>query len=121
MTGRYRSSADFGRDDARAGMARFQGDNFKKNLELVDRFTELAGRKGCTPGQVVLAWLLAQGDDVFVIPGTKNREYLDENFGASAVKITEGEERELRQLVRKAGVGGGRDPTFGAYIDTVAN
>ncbi|KAJ9132554.1 alcohol dehydrogenase [Pleurostoma richardsiae] len=119
MTGRYRSSADFGPGDARAGMTRFQGDNFKKNLELVDRFAEVAARKGCTPSQVVLAWLLAQGDDVFVIPGTKNMKYLEENFGASVVEVTEEEERELRRLVSEAGVGGGRDPTFGAYVDTV--
>ncbi|KAB5542759.1 NADP-dependent oxidoreductase domain-containing protein [Coniochaeta sp. 2T2.1] len=104
MTGRIRSNAEFGPGDVRAGMARFQGDNFKRNLEIVDRFTELAGRKGCAPGQLVLAWLVAQGENVFVIPGTKNSKYLSENFAASAVKISQEEERELRRVVTEAGV-----------------
>jgi aryl-alcohol dehydrogenase-like predicted oxidoreductase len=119
MTGMYRSSADFGPGDARATMQRFQGDNFKKNLELVDRLTELAARKGHAPGQMVLAWLLAQGEDVFVVPGTKKVKYLEENFAASDVDLTEAEVQDLRALVSEAGVSGNRDASFGAYIDTV--
>lgn len=119
MTGRYRSSADFGPDDARAGMTRFQGENFARNLDLVDKFKELAELKCCTPGQMVLSWLLAQGDDIFVIPGTKKVTYLEENFNATSVVLSEDEELRLRELVTKAGVSGGRDPAFGAYVDTV--
>ncbi|KAB5566038.1 NADP-dependent oxidoreductase domain-containing protein [Coniochaeta sp. 2T2.1] len=119
MTGRIRSNTEFGPGDVRAGMARFQGDNFKRNLEIVDRFTELAGRKGCAPGQLVLAWLVAQGENVFVIPGTKNSKYLSENFAASAVKISQEEERELRRVVTEAGVYGDRTETFGSFVDTL--
>lgn len=118
LTGKYRSASDFGADDARAGMKRFQGENFTKNLVLVDRFTELAKTKGCTPGQLVLAWLVAQWDNIFVIPGTKKIPYLDENFGASTVEITDEEQKELRKLVSDAGVSGDRDPSFGDYVDT---
>lgn len=119
MTGRYRSSADFGPDDARSGMTRFQGENFAQNLNLVDKFKELAELKCCTPGQMVLSWLLAQGDDIFVIPGTKKVTYLEEKFNATSVVLSEDEELRLRKLVTKAGVSGGRDPAFGAYVDTV--
>ncbi|GAP86400.1 putative alcohol dehydrogenase [Rosellinia necatrix] len=119
MTGRYRSAADFGPGDARAGLPRFQGDNFARNLALVDRFAEVARRKGCTPGQLVLAWLLAQGPDVFVIPGTKKRPYLEENFAAAHVDLSAEEERSLRALVEEAGVGGDRGAIFGSFIDTV--
>ncbi|KAH8886335.1 Aldo/keto reductase [Thozetella sp. PMI_491] len=118
LTGKIRSNADFGPDDVRARLARFNGDNFKKNLVLVDRFTELAKDKGCTPSQMVLAWLLAQGDDIFVIPGTKNTEHLEDNYGASEVHLTEHEVKQLRELVAAAGVSGDRDPAFGAFVDT---
>ncbi|SPO00354.1 related to pyridoxine 4-dehydrogenase [Cephalotrichum gorgonifer] len=118
MTGAYRSAADFGHGDFRAMLARYQGDNFNKNLVLVDAFTELAQRKGCTPGQLVLAWILEQSPNMFVIPGTKKIKYLEENFGASSVEIAPDEEKALRKLVSDAGVGGGRDPIFGHYMDT---
>lgn len=99
-------------------MSRFQGDNFKKNLVLVDKFAELAARKGCTSGQLVLAWLTAQSERVFVIPGTKKIKYLEENIGAADVALTDGEERELRKLVEDANIGGTRDAMFGSYVDT---
>ncbi|KAI0008551.1 NADP-dependent oxidoreductase domain-containing protein [Xylariaceae sp. FL0662B] len=119
LTGRFRSAADFGAGNVRGILTRFQGENFRKNLELVDKFTEVAQRKGCTPGQLVLAWIMAQGDNIFVIPGTKKVSYLEENFGASGVVITVEEERELRKLVSEAGVSGSRDVMFGAFVDTV--
>ncbi|CAM1507430.1 Fc.00g070710.m01.CDS01 [Cosmosporella sp. VM-42] len=118
MTGRYRSTDDFDEGDVRKGYARFQGENFKKNLVIVDKFNELAQRKGCSASQLVLAWLVAQGDNVFVIPGTKKIKYLDENVGAAFVTLTKEEEQALRKLVSEAGVEGGRDPNFGAYVDT---
>lgn len=120
MTGRYRSSADFGPGDARVGMKRFQGENFQKNLELVDKLANVAKAKGFEPGQLVLAWLLAQGDDIFVVPGTKNIRYLKQNFAASGVGISEDEKRSIRDLVSAVGFSGGRDTTYGSYIDTVA-
>lgn len=119
LTARYRSAADFDANDVRRTLERFQGDNFQKNLVLVDKFNEVARRKGCTTGQLVLAWLTAQSDNVFVIPGTKKVPYLEENFGASMVSITTEEERELRKLVEEAGVSGSRGASFGSYIDTV--
>lgn len=120
MTGRYRSSADFGPGDARAGMKRFQGDSFQKNLELVDKLSDAAKAKGCKPGQLVLAWLLAQGDDIFVVPGTKKIKYLKENFAASNVGISEDEKKFIRGLISAVGFSGDRDITYGSYIDTVA-
>ncbi|KAK5624978.1 hypothetical protein RRF57_000694 [Xylaria bambusicola] len=118
MTGRFRSATDFGADDARSHLPRFQGENFQKNLKLVDQFAEVAKRKGCTSGQLVLAWLLAQGDNIFVIPGTKRTAYLEENFAASQVTLTKDEEKLLRKLVSEAGVSGDRGPMFTVFADT---
>jgi aryl-alcohol dehydrogenase-like predicted oxidoreductase len=118
LTGRFRSVDDFEEGDARRDMTRFQGDNFKKNLEIVDKFNELAKSKGCTSSQLVLAWLLEQSPNVFVIPGTKKVKYLEENVGASKVKLSKNEEQDLRKLAMEIGVVGGRDPSFGSYIDT---
>ncbi|KAJ3578595.1 hypothetical protein NPX13_g1973 [Xylaria arbuscula] len=118
MTGRFRSAEDFGSDDARSQLPRYQGENFQKNLKLVDQFAEVAKRKGCTSGQLVLAWLLAQGDNIFVIPGTKKTAYLEENFAASNVTLTDEEEKMLRKLVEEAGVSGDRGAMFTAFADT---
>ncbi|KAI1420263.1 NADP-dependent oxidoreductase domain-containing protein [Xylaria sp. FL1777] len=118
MTGRFRSAKDFGADDVRSTLPRYQGENFQKNLKLVDQFAEVARRKGCTSGQLVLAWLLAQGDNIFVIPGTKKTGYLEENFAASEVTLTEEEEKLLRKLVSEAGVDGDRGAMFGPFADT---
>ncbi|TGJ86867.1 hypothetical protein E0Z10_g1912 [Xylaria hypoxylon] len=119
MTGRFRSVDDFGPGDARTMLPRFQGENFQKNIKLVDQFAEVARRKGCTGGQLVLAWLLAQGENIFVIPGTKKTAYLEENFDASEVTLTEEEEKLLRKLVSEAGVSGDRGAMFGPFADTV--
>ncbi|KAK8074471.1 ATP-dependent RNA helicase DBP9 [Apiospora hydei] len=120
LTGRYRSAANFDPDDFRHTLERFRGDNFGKNLALADRFAEVAQRKGCSPSQLVLAWLTAQSDNVFVIPGTKKIQYLEDNFGASKVSITNEDEKELRQLVEEAGVSGSRGSIFGSYVNTVS-
>jgi aryl-alcohol dehydrogenase-like predicted oxidoreductase len=88
LTGAYKSPDDFAADDYRRSSPRFLGENFTRNLQLVDKVTELARDKGCTPAQLALAWVLAQGDDVIGIPGTKRRDRLDENLGALDVKLS---------------------------------
>ena len=87
LTGAIRSVEDFEADDYRRGSPRFQGENFQRNLALVDKVRMLAQEKNCTPAQLALAWVLAQGPDVIAIPGTKRRERLDENLGALEVRL----------------------------------
>ncbi len=88
LTGQITSPDDFGDDDFRKHMPRFQGDAFAKNLELVAQVRRLAEAKGCTPGQLALAWVQAQGEDVVPIPGTKRRSYLEENVGSVDVELS---------------------------------
>jgi aryl-alcohol dehydrogenase-like predicted oxidoreductase len=87
LTGEIRTPADFAADDFRAHSPRFQGENFARNLELVDKVRQLAVGIGCTPGQLALAWVLAQGDDIVPIPGTKRRKYLEENVAAVDLQL----------------------------------
>ena len=87
LTGTIRSPEDFEAGDYRRGSPRFQGENFQRNLVLVDKVRALAQEKGCTPAQLALAWVLAQGEDIVAIPGTKRRERLDENLGALEVSL----------------------------------
>ncbi|WHZ18659.1 MAG: Oxidoreductase, aldo/keto reductase family [Rhodanobacteraceae bacterium] len=87
LTGAIKSPDDFDENDYRKHSPRFQGDNFAKNLKLVDKVRELANGKGCTPAQLALAWVLAQGAHIVPIPGTKRVRYLDENLGALDVKL----------------------------------
>ena len=87
LTGSIRSPDDFGPDDYRRSSPRFQGENFTMNLALVDKVREMAAANGCTPSQLALAWVLAQGEHVVPIPGTKRVKYLDENIGAVDVKL----------------------------------
>ena len=87
-------------------MPRFQGENFRKNLELVKKIEELAAAKGCTPSQFALAWVLDQGDDIVPIPGTKRVKYLDENLGAVNVRLT-GDDLAQIESVLPAGVAAG--------------
>jgi len=91
LTGRFRSPDDFSEDDFRKHHPRFQGESFQRNLELVAHVQELAAEKGVTAGQLALAWVLAQGDDVVPIPGTKRRSYLEENVAASEIELTRDE------------------------------
>ena len=88
LTGRYRSVEDFEPDDYRRNHPRFQGENFQKNLDLVARVEEIARRKECSPSQLALAWVAAQGEDIVPLFGTKRRKYLDENLAALDVEIT---------------------------------
>jgi aryl-alcohol dehydrogenase-like predicted oxidoreductase len=88
LTGRFRTPDDLPADDWRRFVPRFQGENFKRNLDLVAQVEKAAQEKGCTPAQLALAWVLARGDDIVPIPGTKRRKYLDENIGALDVQLT---------------------------------
>src|SRR3712207_2061910 len=88
LTGAIASPDDFGEDDFRRNQPRFQGEAFAANLRLVDAVRELAAEKGVTAGQLALAWVLAQGDDVVPIPGTKRRSYLEDNAGAASVELS---------------------------------
>ena len=95
LTGAIRTPADFDPDDFRRSSPRFVGENFQKNLDLVAHVTSIAKKKNCTPGQLALAWLLARGDDVVPIPGTKRVKYLEENVAAMDVHLSPDELREI--------------------------
>jgi len=110
LTGQYRSPDDFEEGDFRRHAPRFSKENFPKNLELVDGLVAIAKKKGCTAGQLTLAWLLAQGDDIIPIPGTKKVKYLEENVGALNVKLTKDEVKEVRDLIEATEVHGSRYP-----------
>jgi aryl-alcohol dehydrogenase-like predicted oxidoreductase len=109
LTGRWRSIEDMPEDDTRsARFPRFAEENFKKNLELADRVREVAESKGITPGQLALAWLLAQGDDIVPIPGTKRREYLEENAAGAGVKLTEDDLASIEEAMPRGSAAGAR-------------
>jgi aryl-alcohol dehydrogenase-like predicted oxidoreductase len=97
LTGELNAIEDLAPDDFRRHSPRFAGENFARNLELVARVRTLAAQKGCKPGQIALAWLLHQGDDVVPIPGTKRTSYLEENVGALEVELTADELREIEE------------------------
>ena len=88
LTGHIKQVENLDKDDARRSHPRFLGENFQKNLLLVNKIEELAEEKGCRPSQLALAWLLAQGKDIVPIPGTKTLKHLEENLGALTVKLT---------------------------------
>ena len=89
LSGRFKSSDEIEENDFRRHNPRFQGEAFDRNLALLEKVREIASEKGCTPGQLALAWVLAQGEDVVAIPGTKRRTYLEENLAAADVELTE--------------------------------
>jgi aryl-alcohol dehydrogenase-like predicted oxidoreductase len=95
LSGAIRSIDDLSEDDFRRNSPRFQGENFERNLDLVARIEELAEAKGVTPGQLALAWVLHQGEDIVPIPGTKRRTYLEENVAAADVQLTDSELEEI--------------------------
>ncbi len=103
LTGALKSPDDFAADDYRRTSPRFQGENFTKNLELVGKVRELAADKRCSPAQLALAWVLAQGEHIVPIPGTRRRRNLDENLGALDVRLTDEELQEI-DAVFPAGV-----------------
>ncbi|KAL7806867.1 NADP-dependent oxidoreductase domain-containing protein [Trichoderma aethiopicum] len=114
LTGQIKSPDDFADDDFRKTLPRFSKENFPKNLALADKIGSIAAGKGVTPGQLTLAWLLAQGDDIFPIPGTKKVKYLEENLGAINVTVTKEEDAEIRKAIDETEVTGGR------YSDAMA-
>ncbi len=109
LTGTITKPSDLSSDDVRlVRMPRFAGDNFDKNQDLVERVREIAQRKGVTPGQLALAWVMAKGDDVVPIPGTKRRRYLEENAAAVDVRLTPQDIAELEAAVPQEAVAGDR-------------
>ncbi|HUS28093.1 MAG TPA: aldo/keto reductase [Kofleriaceae bacterium] len=110
LTGQIKKPEDLAADDWRRGMPRFQGENFAKNIELVDHITRLAQQKGVTPGQLALAWVLSRGDDIVPIPGTKRRAYLEENVAADAIRLTADELAEIDRIAPKDVASGMRYP-----------
>jgi len=108
LTGQYKSPDDFEENDFRKSQPRISKENFPKNLQLVDQLTALGKKKNCTPGQLTLAWILAQGDDFIPIPGTSKIKNLEENAGAAQIKLTKEEIQEIRQACEKADVAGER-------------
>jgi aryl-alcohol dehydrogenase-like predicted oxidoreductase len=108
LTGQIRSADELSRGDFRRGTPRFEGENLARNLEVVERVRTIATEKGVTPGQLALAWVQAQGDDVAPIPGTKRRTYLEENVGALDVELTADDIAELEAVASSSAVSGAR-------------
>ena len=108
LTGAFKKFEDLAPDDYRRNSPRFQGDNFQKNLDLVKKIEEMATQKGCTASQLALAWLLAQGDDIVPIPGTKKRKYLEENVGALDIRFSKKELDQIEAIAPKGVAAGER-------------
>src|SRR5215470_10427154 len=118
LTGQIKRYEDFAPDDFRRHSPRFQGENFQKNLDLVKKVEELARRKNCKPSQLAIAWVLAQGDDIVPIPGTKRRKYLEENVAALDVNLTAEELREIDKIFPRGVAAGDRyTPQMKELID----
>jgi aryl-alcohol dehydrogenase-like predicted oxidoreductase len=113
LTGRFRSTEDFEPGDFRRMNPRFQGDNFARNLQLLDEVNAMAREKGCTPSQLALAWVLAQGDDIVPIPGTKHRKYLEENVAAIKVRLAPADLQRIDRVLPPGAAAGTRYPEQG--------
>jgi aryl-alcohol dehydrogenase-like predicted oxidoreductase len=116
LTGSLKSPDDFEEGDFRRFIPRFSKENFSKNLKLVETIKELADAKGCTPGQLVLAFLMAQGDDIIPIPGTTKEKNFDENMESLNVKISESDNQKIRKAIEEADVQGERYPEAFAKV-----
>jgi aryl-alcohol dehydrogenase-like predicted oxidoreductase len=112
LTGQIKRFEDLPEDDYRRTSPRFQGENFQRNLDLVKRVSEIASEKKCTPAQLTLAWVLAQGDNVVPIPGTKHRKYLQENVGALDVTLTSKDLARIDEVVPHEAFAGSRYPDW---------
>jgi len=110
LTGRFRRPEDIPAGDWRLKSARFQGENFQTNLHLVERVREIAAGRNVTPSQLALAWLLAQGEDIVPIPGTKHRQYLEENAAAVEIELTQDELEWLAAAAPRGATAGQRYP-----------
>jgi aryl-alcohol dehydrogenase-like predicted oxidoreductase len=118
LSGRITSPDDFGEHDFRRDHPRFSGENFARNLELVEQVRQLAASKAVTPSQLAIAWVLAQGDDVVAIPGTKRRSYLEENLGALDVELTGEDLAAIEKVTPRGSVAGERyTPEHMANVD----
>jgi aryl-alcohol dehydrogenase-like predicted oxidoreductase len=106
LTGRFQKPEDLAEDDLRRHSPRFQGENFQRNLRLVEHIRKLAARKNCEPSQLALAWVLAQGADIVPIPGTKQRKYLEENVAATEIVLTP-EDLKSIQTIAPVGIAAG--------------
>lgn len=113
LTGQIRSVDDLAADDFRHNSPRFQGENFQKNLDLVREIEAMAREKGCAPSQLALAWVLAQGDDIVPIPGTKRRRYLEENVGALNVTLATDDLARIDRIIPPGAAAGTRYPEPG--------
>jgi aryl-alcohol dehydrogenase-like predicted oxidoreductase len=109
LTGQFKTIDDLPADDYRRNAPRFQGDNFRKNLELVKKIEQMAAAKGCTPSQLALAWVLAQGQNVVPIPGTKRVKYLDENLGAVRIRLTAEDLAQIDAILPAGAAAGDRN------------
>jgi aryl-alcohol dehydrogenase-like predicted oxidoreductase len=112
LTGQIKRPEDFAADDTRRMWPRFQGENFQRNLDMLKRIEAIAAEKYCNPSQLALAWVLAQGDDIVPIPGTKRRKYLEENVGALNVQLTAEDLQRIDELAPKGVALGSRYPDF---------
>jgi aryl-alcohol dehydrogenase-like predicted oxidoreductase len=110
LTGQFKRFEDLPADDYRRNSPRFQGENLQKNLNLVRKVEAIAREKGCKPSQLALAWVLAQGDDIVPIPGTKHRKYLEENVAALDIKLTPQDLRRIDEIFPYAAASGQRYP-----------
>jgi|ERR1700680_1427477 len=110
LTGRFTKFEDLPEDDYRRQSPRFQGENFQKNLDLLRRVEEIARQKKCKPSQLALAWVLAQGEDIVPIPGTKHRKYLEENVGALDIQLTPEDLRKINEVAPRGTAAGLRYP-----------
>jgi len=117
LTGQIKKFEDFEPDDYRRHSPRFQGENFDKNLQLVQKIEDMAARKNCTTAQLALAWVLAQGDTIFPIPGTKRIKYLEENIGATNVQLSNDDLAEIDAIAPKGAAAGMRYPE--SFMGTV--
>jgi aryl-alcohol dehydrogenase-like predicted oxidoreductase len=110
LTGQFTRFEDFPQDDYRRNSPRFQGENFQKNLDLVNRVEEIAKEKRCTPAQLALAWVLAQDKNIVPIPGTKRRKYLEDNVAALNVKLSAEDLRRIDEIFPSGAAAGPRYP-----------
>jgi aryl-alcohol dehydrogenase-like predicted oxidoreductase len=118
LAGQIKTPNDLAADDWRRTSPRFQGKNFQRNLDTVRKIVQLAAKKGCTPSQLALAWVLAQGDDMAPIPGTKRRKYLEENVAAVDIHLTPDDIAEIDAVAPKGvGVGERYSPAAMALLD----
>lgn len=108
LTGQIRRFEDFAPNDYRRNAPRFQGENFQRNLALVDRIKQMATEKGVQPSQLALAWLLAQGEDIVPIPGTKRQKYLEENVAALEIELTAADRARINELAPQGAAAGAR-------------